>query len=98
MQSKAAARSRRWSERRAWLAAGLVLAVIALLIWGRSPLSLALIAVCPLMPLVGARIGAWGYATLSLPRRASVWAIALVGAAMPFVAGMVDPHLLSHTP
>jgi hypothetical protein len=93
-----AARRRRWSERRAWLAAGVTFALVALLIWGRSPLAVALIALCPLILSAGARIGAWTYATLSQPRRAGVWAIALVGAAMPFIVGMVDLYLRSHTP
>lgn len=92
------AQKRRWSERRAWLAGGVVFALVALPIWGHSPLALALIALCPLLLLAGARIGVWVYATLSQPRRANVWAIALVGTATPFVVGMVDLYLRAHTP
>ena len=88
----------RWSERRSWLIAGLIFAVAALLVWARTPLGLALLVVSPLLLLLGARIGSWTFATISQPRRASVWAIILVGATMPFIVGMVDLYLRQHTP
>ena len=92
------ARRAQWSERRSWLAAGAVFAVIALLVWARSPLGVVLIGVTPLLVALGAQIGGWVYATVSQPRRVGVWALLLVGATAPFIVGMLDLYLRSHTP
>lgn len=93
------ARLARVPERWSWLPAGLVCCFFVVAIWGPyRPLGGLLILLAAPLVLVGASLGSWIFAVLACPSYARVWALLLLGVAVPLVTGVVDLYLRLNTP
>jgi hypothetical protein len=93
------ARLVRIGERWAWLPAGLVYGFFVVAIWGPyRPVGGLLILLAAPVVLVGASLGDWIFGVLERPGYGRLWALLLIGVAVPFATGIVDLYLRLNTP
>jgi hypothetical protein len=83
----------------AWALAGWVFGFLVVAIWKPFPLGFVVSLLAGPIMVLGAFVGAWAYGFLEKPGRASVTAFLLVaGLGLPFLTGLVDLYLRTHTP